>query len=202
MQAAARPLLLLPLLLTVPFCASGADLITLEYEGTITEVLDAPPQYVVGDRIAGRLLIDRQLARARVDSPGAVTYESDNPDFVRGFWRPGGDGFDRVFFGDERSITGIDKTIDVFSAEDWLVSQNGSLDGASVFGLHARLHDFLEGTSLDQGFELTSADVDEPHEGLAGGFRFSNLGPFPFVSFVLDRLTVKPGVCAAPSSGT
>jgi hypothetical protein len=41
-------------------------------------------------------------------------------------------------------------------------------------------------------------DVDEPHESLTGGFRFSNLGPFPFVSFVLDRLTVKPGRCFAP----
>lgn len=195
MQATARPILLLPLLLAWSFGA-GADLVSLEYEGTITEVMDAPPKYVVGDRIAGRLLIDTQLARPR-GSGGSVTYESDNPDFVRGFWRAGGDGFDRVFVGDELSRQGIDKPIDVFSVEDWLVSPNGSLDGASVFGLHATVHDFLEGTSLDQGFELTLADVDEPHESLFGDFRFSNIGPLA-VSFVVDRLTVKPRICAAP----
>ena len=199
MQATARPVLLLPLLLAWSFGA-GADLVSLEYEGTITEVMDAPPKYVVGDRIAGRLLIDTQLARPR-GSGGSVTYESDDPDFVRGFWQAGGDGFDRVFVGDELSRQGTDRPIDIFSVEDWLVSPNASLDGASVFGLQATLHDFLEGTSLDQGFELTSADVDEPHERLVGGFRFSNIGPFPFVSFVLDRLTVTPGVCVAPSSG-
>jgi hypothetical protein len=205
MQAAARSVLLLPLLLALPVTAAatervgaGADLVVVEYEGTITEVFEAPAQYVAGDRIKGRLLIDRQLAQLRLDSPGSATYVSDDPEFVTGFWRRGGDGFDRVFVGDQLSIQGIDKPIDVFSAEDWLVSQNASLDSASVFGLDVWLYDFLEGTSLDQSFELTSADVDEPHEHLNGGFRFSNIGPFAFVSFVLDRLTVKPGRCFAP----
>jgi len=206
MQAAARSAFLLPLLLALPFTAvgvertgSGADLVAVEYEGTITEVFEAPAQYVVGDRIKGRLLVDRRLAQLRSDSsPNQATYTSSSPDFVTGFWRRGGDGFDRVSLGKNLSVVGADKPFDSFSVEDWLVIPNASLDSASVFGVSARLHDFLDGTSLDQSFELTSADVDEPNEDLSGGFRFSSIGPFAFVSFVLDKLTVKPGRCLAP----
>ena len=203
---AARSVLLLPLFLALPFTAAGvervsggADLVVVDYEGTISEVFEAPPQYVVGDRIKGRLSIDRQLAQRRSDSsPNQAAYTSFNPAFVSGFWPSSGDGFDRVGLSDEQSIPGIERPIDGFSVEDWSVSEGGSLDGARVFSLGARLYDFLDGTSLDQSFELTSADVDEPNETLSGGFRFSNLGPFAFVSFVLDKLTVKPGRCSAP----
>jgi len=206
MQASARSLLLLPLLLVLPFTAAGveraragADLVAVEYEGTITEVFEAPPQYVVGDRIKGRLFVDRRLAQPRSDSsPNRVTYISFDPAFVGDFWPSSGDGFDRVDVSDEQSIPGIERPIDGFSVEDWSVSEGGSLDGARVFTLSARLYDFLDGTGLDQSFELTSADVDEPNEDLSGGFRYGNLGPFAFVSFVLDRLTVKPGHCSAP----
>jgi hypothetical protein len=206
MQAAARSVFLLPLLLALPFTAAGVervsggpDLVVVDYEGTISEVFEAPPQYVVGDRIKGRLLIDRQLAQRRSDSnPNQAAYTSFDPTFVSGFWPSRGDGFDRVDLSDEQSIQGIERPIDGFSVEDWSVSEGGSLDGARVFSLNARLYDFLDGTSLDQSFELTSADVDEPNETLTGGFRYSNLGPFAFVSFVLDTLTVKPGRCLAP----
>src|SRR6185436_9116896 len=148
-----------------------------------TEVFEAPPQYVVGDRIKGRLFVDRRLAQPRSDSsPNRVTYISFDPAFVGDFWPSSGDGFDRVDVSDEQSIPGIERPI----------------DGSRVFTLSARLYDFLDGTGLDQSFELTSADVDEPNEDLSGGFRYGNLGPFAFVSFVLDRLTVKPGHCSAP----
>jgi hypothetical protein len=206
MQAAARLVFLLPVLLALPFTAAGvervsggADLVVVDYEGTISEVFEAPPQYVVGDRIKGRLLIDRQLAQLRSDSsPNQAAYTSGSPDFVTGFWRRGGDGFDEVSLGKDVSVEGADKPFDYFSVEDWIVIPNASLDSASVFTVSARLHDFLGGTSLDQSFELTSADVDEPNEDLRGGFRFSSIGPFAFVSFVLDKLTVKPGHCLAP----
>jgi len=203
---AAQSAFLLPLLLVLPLTAAGvervgrgADLVVVDYEGTISDVFEAPPQYVVGDRIKGRLFIDRQLGQSRSDGgPNQVAYASFNPAFVSGFWPSSGDGFDGVDLSDEQSIPGIERPIDGFSVEDWSVPQGGSLDGARVFSLNARLYDFLEGTGLDQSFELTSADVDEPNETLSGGFRYSNLGPFAFVSFVLDKLTVKPGRCLAP----
>ena len=137
MQAAARSAFLLPLLLALPFTAvgvertgSGADLVAVEYEGTITEVFEAPPQYVVGDRIKGRLFVDRRLAQPRSDSsPNRVTYISFDPAFVGDFWPSSGDGFDRVDVSDEQSIPGIERPIDGFSVEDWSVSEGGSLDG-------------------------------------------------------------------------
>ena len=52
MQAAARSTLLVPLLLALPFTAAGvertragADLVVVEYEGTISEVFDASEPY-------------------------------------------------------------------------------------------------------------------------------------------------------------
>ena len=195
MQAAARPALLLPLVLFAAPAAAGGDddLISVEYAGTITEVLDAPAQYHVGDRNSGRLLIDPQLSRTRTETPGQTTYVATDPAFVSGFWNSSGDAFDRVFVGNEVARAGTDKAVDIFSVEDWFVVQNGSLDGARVFNVGATLFDFLDSDRLDQSFELTSADVDEPNESLSGGFRFSNLGPFAFVNFVVDHLKVTPG---------
>jgi hypothetical protein len=73
------------------------------------------------------------------------------------------------------------------------------LDGAKVLNLNATLRDLTGSVKLDyQSFEVTSAEVDEPDESLSGGIRFSSLGPFPFVKFVVDRLNVKPNHCVAP----
>jgi hypothetical protein len=200
MQAAARPVLLLPLvLLAVPFgaAAGSEDLISVEYAGTITEVLDAPTQYHVGERISGRLSIDPRMSWPRTETPGQTTYVATDPAFVSGFWNSSGDAFDRVFVGNEVLRTGTHKPVDIFSVEDVFVVQGGSLDGARTFSVDAALFDFLGSDSLDQSFELTSADVDEPEESLSGGFRFSNLGPFAFVNFVVDHLKVTPGRCSA-----
>jgi hypothetical protein len=209
-----RPALLLPVLLGLPIMAAHADgfvadplppdypipanSLVIDYKGTIFDVSEAP-EYAVGDSIAGRLLVDLSIPfDYDPGSSNSRTYSSSNPDFVKGFWIGGGDGFDELFIGNELARTGDDKLVDIFGVEDLWVSRNGSLDGARRFNLNATLYDFLDGVGLDQSFEVTSADVDEPHEGLSGRIMFSSLGPFPFVDFVLDRLSVKPGRCFAP----
>jgi hypothetical protein len=202
MQAALRPVLFLPLAL--PFTAAATEPtetepLVVEYSGSIFEVSEAPPEYIVGHSISGRLLIDRSVSHPDLDpTPSAAFYRSDDENFVGDFWGRHGDGFDVVSITDEGSVFGISKPMDFLTIEDWFVTENASLDGAQIFGLHARLHDFLSGPSLDLNLDLTAADVDEPHEGLFGLITFSNMGPIPFVSFVLDRLTVKPKSCVAP----
>jgi hypothetical protein len=176
-----------------------ANSLVIDYEGTIFEVSDAP-EYDVGDTLAGRLIVDLSVRHDYYPASGnGRTYTSGDPAFVRGFWIAGGDGFDEVFVGDEIARTPDERPVDLFSVEDLWVARNGSLDGARRFNLHATLYDFIDGVSLDQHFEVSSADVDEPNELLRGRIMFSSLGPFPFVDFVLDRLSVKPGRCFAPS---
>jgi hypothetical protein len=195
----ARPVLLVPLLLTLPFTIHAVPIpgtaILVEYEGRITQVSEAP-DYAVGDAIAGRLFIDPGVGTFGTIGADEATYGSDNTQFVTGFWPTFGDGFDRVFIGNEVSRPGSTRPIDVFTVEDWFVATNGSLDGARVFTVNAQVHGMTGSNKLtQQSFEVTSADVDEPGESLSGGFRFSSLGPFAFVSFVIDRLNVKPNVC-------
>ena len=209
-----RALQSLPLIFALPLTAAYADgfvaeplpadypipanSLVIEYQGTISAVSDAP-EYGVGDRISGRLLVDLTVPwHASAGSGNSRTYGSGDPDFVRGFWIPGGDGFDRVSISDERVRAGDDKPVDIFSIEDLWVARNGSLDAARRFELNATLYDFLDGVSLVQGFEVTSADVDEPNERLSGRVMFSSLGPFPFADFFLDRLKATPGRCFAP----
>jgi len=195
----ARPVLLLPLLLTLPFAAYAVPIpgtaILVEYEGRVTEVSEAP-NYAVGDSISGRLFIDQGLGSFGTIGPNEATYGSDNTEFVTGFWPIFGDGFDRVFIGNEVSRPSSTRPIDVFTVEDWFVLTNASLDSAQVFTVNAQVHGLTGSNKLtQQSFEVTSADVDEPGEGLSGGFRFSSIGPFAFVSFIIDRLNVKPNVC-------
>jgi hypothetical protein len=197
---AARPVfLLVSLVVGLPFTsAADTDPLVVEYEGTILEVSEAPPEFVVGNRISGRLLIDRLLADGTDLTLNHATYRSSNPAFVSGFWPSAGDGFDEVSIAKDVSRQGDSGLIDLFSAEDFFVVQNGSLDGARVFSIDAGVRGFLDDVSLEQDFELTAADADEPEEFLSGRIRWSSLGPFPFVSFLIDRLKVKPGRCSAP----
>ncbi len=203
---AARPTFL-ALTLALPFTAWAVpfdDLLVLEYEGTISAISDevpppSPQQYVVGNPISGRLLIDRGLVTPGSDpTPTHALYRSGNPAFVSGFWSSTGDGFDQVSLSKGVVRDGDRGPIDTFSAEDFYVVQNGSLDGARVFGIRAGVRGFLDDVSLDQSFELTAADADEPAEYLGGSIRWSSIHPFALVTFVVDRLKVKPGRCFAP----
>jgi hypothetical protein len=205
----ARPTVLLPILLTLPFTAyaDGSPLpadepipentLVVDYEGTIFEVSDAPPEYAVGDRIAGRLLVDLSVPVHSRSAPSSRTYESISTNFVRGFWMPGRDGEDSVTIANEQVRQGDDRAVDTFSVRDQFIITNGSGDGAMTFSLHATLCDFLDSLDIHQSFEVSSADADEPQESAFGLIRFSNMGAF-FAKFALDRFSVKPGRCFAP----
>jgi hypothetical protein len=201
---AARPVLVPLVLLTLPLTSHAVPItenaLVVDYEGTISDVRETPAEYTVGDRIAGRLLIDPRVPwyLPEPQPPTQAGYFSDDPDFVRGFWQRGGDGFDRLFIANEVPRDGADRLIDVFSVDDVYVSGGGSGDGARRFTLTAILHDMLDDVSLDQSFEVTSADVDQPQEFLSGRIAWSSIGPFSLVDFVIDRLTVRPGRCVAP----
>ena len=131
-------LLLSSVVLAMPFTsAAGTDPLVVEYEGTIREVSEAPPEFVVGNRIAGRLLIDQLLVDRTDLTLSSATYESTSPAFVSGFWRSAGDGFDEVSISKDIAREGDSGLIDFFSAEDFFVVQNGSLDGAQVFSINA-----------------------------------------------------------------
>ena len=208
----ARPTLLL-ILLTVPFTAYAdgfvadplpadypipANSLVIDYEGTIFEVSEAP-EYTVGDSIAGRLLVDLSAVVGADSGPNTRRYSSiDASEFVTGFWIRGGDGEDGVSVANELLREGDDRPVDRFSVSDEYIITNGSGDSAMTFGLNATLYDFLGNLDIDQSFEVSSLDADQPHEDVSGFIRFSNFGPFPLVKFALDRFSVKPGRCFAP----
>jgi len=214
MHTLRRSVPVFPLLLVVPFAdASATDgfvgfpipddaiplsSIVIEYAGRVSAVSDAP-EYSVGDRLAGRLLIDLSVPWSiNPDTPpNQRTYTSADPAFVRGFWIPGGDGFDTVFVGNDVARPGDDRPADIFGVRDLYVVQNGSLDGARRFNLTATLYDLIDDARLEQSFEVTSADANEPNESLSGRIMFSSIGPFPSVDVDLDWLSVKPGSCFA-----
>jgi hypothetical protein len=103
-----------------------------------------------------------------------------------------------VFIGNEVTRAGSTRPVDIFGVEDWLVVEGGSQDGGKQFSISATLHGFLHNNKLlEQSFEVTSADVDEPDESLLGGINF-RLDLPSFVHFAIDRLSVKPGRCFAP----
>jgi len=130
--------------------------------------------------------------------PNEATYRSGSPAFVSGFFPSVGDGFDRVFIGNEVVREGFTRPMDLFGVEDWLVVEGASQDSGRQFSLSATLHGFLRSNKLlEQNFEITSADVDEPDESLLGGINF-RLDMPSFVHFAIDRLSVKPGRCFAP----
>ena len=214
----ARPTLLISVLVTLPFTAYAdgfidplpadypipANSLVVDYEGTVFEVSDGVADYAdyaVGDGIAGRLIVDLSSGVDSRSGPNRRSYGSsiDPSGFVRGFWIPGGDGEDGVFIANDLLREGDDGPVDIFSVSDEYIVTNGSGDGAMVFSLNATLYDFLDNVDIDQSFEVTSADADQPHEDFSGSIRFSSIGPIPLVKFALDRLSIKPGRCFAPT---
>jgi hypothetical protein len=212
----ARLTLLIPVLVTLPFAAYAdgfidplpadypipASSLVIDYEGTVFEVSDGVADYAdyaVGDGIAGRLVVDLSAGVDSRSAPNRRSYlsSSDPSGFVRGFWIPGGDGEDGVFIANDLLREGDDRPVDIFSVSDEYIVTGGSGDGAMVFSLNATLYDFLDSVDIDQSFEVTAADFDQPQEDLSGFIRFSSIGPFPLVKFALERLTVKPGRCFA-----
>lgn len=182
--------------LVLPVVGLRAEPIVVDYDGTITEVVDAPDGYAVGDHISGRLLIDPSVGFTDIDpTPNQAQYRSSSPAFVSGFFPSFGTPADEVDIGnDVVGIPGIDGPIDSFGVQDWFVPDSGSFDAGSVITVGARLRDFIDGVHIDPSFVVTSADANESVEDLSGVINFRTLGP-SFVRFVVESLTVAPGRC-------
>ena len=185
--------LLLGLLL--PVAAAQADLIGLQYEGTIASVGEGVLygggrtfDYAVGDRIAGLLFIDPSLARA--GSTPTTTYDSSYTGFVSGIFPVF--GLPQKEFDPESGdsvYVAHNSTFDAFSVEDGFIQANTNIR----FEIYAQAHGFLDNDELNQSFELTSADIGE------GGYLYGSINEvnevWNRIGFAISRLTVKPGRC-------
>jgi hypothetical protein len=200
---AARPVLLLTLL-TSPFATAYAvdyenpDAIPLvvQYEGTVFETSGAPPGYAVGDRLTGRLLIDPRIEYFESGNANQATYRALSPYFVTGFWPIERDGNDYVFMANE--LADGTAPIDVFGVRDWSIPEETFPVGPpKTFSITATLRGLLSNVSLEQSFEVSSADVDEADESLLGRINFGD-ALSSFLQFTVDRLSVRPGRCHAP----
>ena len=188
-----------------PASAALIDFLRVRYEGTVSSVSDALPEYSVGDRLSGTLLVD--LRRAPPDAeadPGRGVYVN----------------FPSV--GDSRFVTGYAPSRG-FSADSVLVT-NGPTDRFIVedsqFGLAALADgraryfedsiwvstqqnlDFLDDVDIVQSFNLRGSDVGlgrlsrtrelyEDGKAVLGSLLQGT------VEFVMQRFSVRPGRCSA-----
>jgi hypothetical protein len=191
MKLALGVLLLLPL-------AAGADQIFLDYEGTVSydnPELDSQHSYTVGDHVAGRLVIDTAVAQPSSGGPNsaswtptAASYQPPYPGLV--FVPPGiGDGYD--------------------SYDSVAICKHCVADGAGGFLDHLAVsddqftvdvfkHDFFHSLGLEQSFDLTTADVSGPGEGLSAWQIFRGEVGRAW-TFTLSHLSMRPAKCFAHS---
>jgi hypothetical protein len=172
-----RSVLVLTLILSSPIPTAYAGVVdhwgdpdaiplVVQYEGTIFEADMAPPGYAVGDRLSGRLLVDTRLPYFESSFVHVASYTSHISGFVSGFWPEHGHGpGDAVTLAWQNTDLGP-RPIDLFGIVDEHFD-NDTDDvrfGGRTFSLSARLHGMLSDVSLNQNFEVTQADVDEPDE--------------------------------------
>ena len=193
---------ILLVLFALPFSAVRAEPIIAEFEGTIDSVFN-DPEYAVGDRITGRLFIDTQLAGPDRSPPLNTGRWGDNgtevwQNFVTGFATgfagsddPTGLGTDEASITNNALLNGRHTDLDVYH-----VSHDVYYARASFLTVAARIHGMLDDADLRQSFEVTSADVDKEDESLIGQI---SRGFESGASFVISRLTVRPGHCFASS---
>jgi hypothetical protein len=194
--------LALGLLVALPLAAQ-ADPIFVDYQGTVSDILEVniphpvSDHYAVGDRVAGRLTIHPELAGDPIPyNYGAILYGwglQGNydfvPDFVTGFLSHRGPGNDSLStdpyaqgyysVGDERAVKTTPNVI--FS------------------GIHitARVEGLLQGDRepLKQFFDLTTADLHSTADYLQAVIYDGARDVF----VTLSHLSVKPGHCSAPT---
>jgi hypothetical protein len=187
------------LLVLLPVAGAQADLIGVQYEGTVTEVGDGVISgggrtftYAVGDPIAGLLMIDPSLRRIASSTPTYTSYDSRYTGFVTGIFPVF--GLPQEEF-DPESGDGVfvahNSGIDDFSVQDVFIQANEVI----YFWIGARAPGILNDNDIHQSFELTAADVGE--DGYLYGFINDVNQGWNTIKFTLSRLTVKPGRCFA-----
>jgi hypothetical protein len=189
--------LALGVLLLLPF-AAGADQIFLDYEGTVSydnPELDDSHEHAVGDHVAGRLIIDTAYGQGgllRGDpnhasyGPTAVSYEPPYPGFV---FAPGGDGYasyDSVDICKNCVADGAGGLLDHLAVSD------------DFFTVDVLKHDLFHSLGLEQSFNLTTADVSGPGEGLSAWQIFRGQAGRAW-NFTLSHVSMRPGRCFAHS---
>jgi hypothetical protein len=185
---------LIATLLALPSWAN-ATLLYVDYEGTVDEFDEhSPPGYEPGQRLEGRLIIDTSLAgpdRSTLSWMGYYGIDHDcefHPDFVTGFVdiNPAG-GADTVVVLNDDPYTGEDR---------YAVSDSTATRGFT-FTVSASVPGLLSSTDIVQSFDLTEAEA----EAAGGSIGAAILdGVEDALHVTLHRLSVRPAVCAAPST--
>jgi hypothetical protein len=174
--------------------------LVVDYEGTIdSATFDS--SYTVGERVAGRLVVDTELAGNDWDPQpdvgwwgGGPSPPEEWPDFVTGFnpFDPAGMNDNLRIVNDLILRDGRQTSLDVFAVSDDLYWGR-----AALLTLDVRLHGLLDDAGIDQSFEVTSADVDEADESLFGEVRKPGDNQDSGAGFLITHLTVRPGRCLA-----
>lgn len=183
MKAALAALALLPF-------AAHADLVVLEYAGTVTQLVNNPRTSVApGNVLGGWLFVDTEGAGAdRNSSHTSGFWGSKNEDqmtnFVTGYVVPASLATD--FVSIENRGSG--------ELDDFRISDSQS--GGEGIELSVRLYDFLDGDRLDQAFAFRRPAVNEPGESMWGRLRTA---PDQFIEFAVSQMRfAPPGRCHAP----
>ena len=191
-----------------PASADLIDFLRVRYEGTVSSVSEAFPEYSVGDRLSGTLLVD--LRRAPPDAEedprwGAyVNFPSvGDSRFVTGYAASRGFSADSVLV-----MNGLDGPTDRFIVEDSQFGLDALADGRarrfedSIWVSTQQNLDFLDDVDIVQSFDLRGSDVGlgrlsrtrelyEDGKAVLGSLLQGT------VEFVMHRFSVRPGRCSA-----
>jgi hypothetical protein len=181
---------LVAILLVLPIAAQAGK-IFVDYDGTVEFVGGSPPGYALGDRIAGRLIIDADLAGPDLlpDDPisgryGAIPFPAASGQFVTGYWPPSVGSRDVDNFGIDDNPGQVR---DFFVLED---AQDDPVDGLRRLALELSLRHIASGDDINQSFAVES---DDPNRGqhMFGFLVWAGNQ----IQFALNKLSMRPEKC-------
>lgn len=192
--------------------SASAALVDVYYEGTVGSIMGDGAGYSVSDTVSGTLVIDTDLAPAdRYSSYANIGYylqTSSTPnDFVSGHLTADEGLYDQVYIEDDYS-----STRDYFSILDRDYSytnlgQGGTTRTDNYLQLWAYDYtvDFINGSGLNQSFDLSSADVQQMsgrivNRSYSRGIGNSRNNEYHGANFSLSRLTYD--LASVPEPGT
>jgi hypothetical protein len=196
------------LVVSWPASADLIDFLRVRYEGTVSSVSDAFPEYSVGDRLSGTLLVDLRRAPADAEADprwGAyVNFPSvGDSRFVTGYAPSRGFSADTVLV-----TNGLNGPTDTFTVEDSQFGLSDLGDGwarrfeDSIWVSTRQNLDFLDDVDIVQSFDLRGPDVglgmlSRTRELYEGGKAVLDSLLQGTVEFVMQRFSVRPGRCSA-----
>ena len=150
--------------LLVGSMAASADLIEINYEGTISTTYGDGAGYSVGDFLSGTFVIDTDLLPADRNSRATVTdyYQNNSSvgEFVAGGLNNDNGLFDRLYLSEQSSgfeqLYVLDRDYNYSYTNSNNYSYNDRYVNLNVYDYGL---DFLDGVSVDQVFELNAGDA-------------------------------------------